>query len=616
MAILGQTQKDKDFNNAIKETEREIKGYVEVIYADTNNSSYYPEYPEKAKISGTFEINDGNRKNKNYASLEENYTKLDGSFLLPNKNVVGDHAGYISTEIFEKISNKKVILDVNNPLISEEHIVPVIASGITIYFFNNVANDFELKIISENDEETIFNIKNNTQSVFHQFFENDITIKKMELTITTMEYPNRRIRITEIDFGISNLYEDNELVSFTTNEEIDLFIEKLPINDCTINLNNYTNDFDPLNPKGLIKYLTENCVIKPFVGVAMKTNGVDYRSLGYYYLRDWSADTNGNVTLNGQSYMGILSNLALKDDPTRKILSNIFKTPSELNSAFNSYYNYTFSLDSRMNFWNTGETNLMNNIIAGIFRYIGIGALNSSNILYISRDNKLIENEYYEKLVSPNFINISLNELLEEPKVEIRQKISKINFKVQSEDFDNIKTEILLEQEHTLNSETEEIWFKFSKLQYSLSNNATLTYTTTGSGSAELYDSNIKLCYIKMYGKKGDKFNLKVTAQTGTVTNKENTITYFLENENGREISYDFTNYQMTLATNIEKIAKNLITRDYKYKISGNFNGNPLLEPRIKANVETKFGNKNIVITKITNTFDGGLTGYFEGVGN
>ena len=31
--------------------------------------------------------------------------------------------------------------------------------------------------------------------------------------------------------------------------------------------------------------------------------------MGYFYLRDWSSDNDGNVTLNGQSLMGILSNL-------------------------------------------------------------------------------------------------------------------------------------------------------------------------------------------------------------------------------------------------------------------------------------------------------------------
>lgn len=112
-----------------------------------------------------------------------------------------------------------------------------------------------------------------------------------------MEYPNRRIRISEIDFGISNIYENDELISFTTNEEIDILKQSVPINDCTINLNNYNRDFDPLNPQGLVKYLTQNCIIKPFCGVLVENAGAEYKSLGYYYLDNWNANVDGNVTL-------------------------------------------------------------------------------------------------------------------------------------------------------------------------------------------------------------------------------------------------------------------------------------------------------------------------------
>ena len=150
---------NEEFNKAITNTEREVKGYVEVIYNDTDNSQYAPSFPEKALISGYYEINDGYRKNKNYASLEENYTELDGSFLLPNKKNIGDKAGYVSNKLFKDITDTKITLDVDNPLVAEENRIPVKASGITIYFFNNIAYDFILKIVDENDKETIFNIK-------------------------------------------------------------------------------------------------------------------------------------------------------------------------------------------------------------------------------------------------------------------------------------------------------------------------------------------------------------------------------------------------------------------------------------------------------------------------
>lgn len=612
-------EKDERFFESIKKSDREIKGYVEVVYKDVNNASYYPSFPSKAEISGYFEINDDKRKVKNYASLEENYTELDGSFLLPNKKVVGDDAGYISSSIFESVTNPNFILDVNNPLIEEEYRTPVETVGLTIYFFNNIAQDFQIKITDNNNVETIFNIENNQSSVFHQIFDNPITISKMEMVITSMEYPNRRIRIPEIDFGITDLYEDNELISFTTNEEVDIFMQSLPVNDCSINLNNYDHDFDPLNPKGLVQYLTEKCLIKPYVGVLTEENGFDYRSLGNYYLNDWSANSDGNVTLNGQSLMGILNNLELRDSSSIKILTNKIISVADFNDYLVKLYNYYFSLDFMTYLHFTSETNLLNILVAGIL-YQDAFSEKYDSILYIDRDDCITSKNYYEVFnkIYDVKLDISLDDMLEEPKVEARQKISKINFTKQSfKNSSSSETKTILNETYTLSKTTEFVWFKFSE-PISASNTPTLSFTSSKSGTATLIDNNTKICYVRLFGEIGETFTLTMTsAQIASLSEKSNS-SYSIESEeeNGQEITYDITEVVLTESISLDFLASKIKEKDKKYKMSGNFNGNPLIEPRKYVEIETKFGKKNILITKITNTFDGGLTGYFEGVGN
>ena len=605
---------NEEFNKAITNTEREVKGYVEVIYNDTDNSQYAPSFPEKALISGYYEINDGYRKNKNYASLEENYTELDGSFLLPNKKVVGDKAGYISNKLFKDITNTKITLNIDNPLVEEENRIPIEASGITIYFFNNVAYDFELKITDKDDKETIFNIKDNRQNVFHQFFESSIAIKKMELTISSMEYSNRRIRISEIDFGISNLYENNELISFTTNEEIDILMQSLPINDCTINLNNYNHDFDPLNPQGLVKYLTQNCVIKPFAGV-LTDNGVEYESLGYYYLTDWNTNTDGNVTLNGKSLINILDKLELKDDSQNLILST--NMPPALLKIYYPDYKFNLSMND-LDLTFSSNINLLKNMIANIFKDMqSENIFYEDRILFINRENALCCNKYYDDTMD---LSISLNELLEEAKVEIRKQISKINFYIQQyAKSDTTSENILLEQDYTLSSSYEEAFFTFTTPTNLTNKNILpiITYTTTGTGTAKRIDANSKMCYLSFSGKSGDVFSFKIKADDYSLIKQEINKTSLIISDlkdNSQEITLDFVDYQKTDNINLEIFKNNFISRDKKYKISGNFNGNPLIQPRHKVKIETKFGNKEVIITKITNTFDGSLTGYFEGV--
>ena len=618
MANLTKTERDIEFTNTIKKSDREIKGYVEVIYKDVNNTSYYPSFPSKAEISGYFEINDEKRKIKNYASLEENYTELDGSFLLPNKKVVGDDAGYISSSTFENIKNPKFTLDIDNPLIEEKYRIPVETIGLTIYFFNNIAQDFQIKITDNNNVETIFNIENNQNSVFHQFFDNPITISKMEMTITSMEYSNRRIRIPEIDFGITDLYEDNELISFTTNEEIDVLKQSIPINDCTINLNNYDHDFDPLNPKGLVKYLTEKCLIKPYVGILTETNGIDYESLGYYYLSDWSADANGSVTLNGKSMVEILNKLKLKSSASAKLLNKGFKSANDLNNLFYLYYGFKFSLSTAITFWYTQNTNLIDNIVAGS---TGIfddenGILGSDHILFVSRDNVFSERDAFKQPIL-RYMKIDLDDMLEEPKVELRQKISKINFVTEQYKTSSEQTKLLDGKEYILNSTEEKVWFNYDKFQSeNITQAPTFTYTSNKNGSAQIIDSNTKMCYIQFNGSIGEKYIINLTTTGETTIDNKNTISYINDkvDDNGQELTYDFTGCQKTSGANIRNFAQNILKYDKEYKFSGNFSGNPLIEPRTIITLETKFGSKMIIITKITNTFDGGLTSYFEGV--
>ena len=196
------------FKKAIKATEREIKGYVEVIFDNQDGSGYtLTAAPERLKNSLESEIVDGIKKNKKYASLEENYTELDGSFLLPNYNVKGDKSGYVSNEIFSNIENRTITLSKESDFIT--------SSGITIYFENNIAQKFTLTIINGDDENVILEVEND-KSVYQHIFDNPMIIKSISINIQQMEYSNRRIRISEIDFGISQVYEGSDLVSFTT----------------------------------------------------------------------------------------------------------------------------------------------------------------------------------------------------------------------------------------------------------------------------------------------------------------------------------------------------------------------------------------------------------------
>ena len=593
----------ESFKKAIKSDTREIKGYVEIIYDDKNGSDYDLSIaPNRLRNSLSTEIVDGIRKNKRYASLEENYTELDGSFLLPNYNIKGDKTGYISEDIFSNIVSPTISLTKESDYIE--------SSGITIYFEDNIAQQFTITIIDSNDEIKSIGIKND-KNVYQLVFENTIKIKSLTIEITQIEYPNRRIRISEIDFGISQIYEGSDLVSFTTNEEIDLLLTSTPINNCTINLNNYKNSFNPLNPTGLVNYLTNNCIIKPFIGILTEENGIEYVSMGYFYLKDWSSNNDGNVTMNGQSLMARLANLNLKSDGSFLYNNNEAWNSSTLSAFFTKMYGYIFKLNiGRIyNRW-LKHFELLKYLQTEFSFQTGI---DWQRKFYISRKNEVIFDYINFDVVD----SISRKELIEDIKYESKTVLNKIKVK----DMDNYNTmysstqEDVINQSYTLTSNEEYVWFTFNKRIARNSNDKSFSYTNNGNGKAELVDYNNWLAYIKFTGNIGDIVTVHLTGYV-----YENPPTLELEFTNevpiGDILSLDFTEYFNADNNQLKANAEYYLNIDKKYKVSGNYIGDPSYIPGDTISVETKFGYKDFIITKHSLTFDGGLSGNFEGMGD
>lgn len=586
------------FKKAIKATEREVKGYVEVIFDNQDGSGYQlTTAPERLRNSLDTEIVDGIKKNKKYASLEENYTELDGSFLLPNYNIIGDKTGYVSNEIFSNIENRTITLSKESDFVT--------SSGITIYFENNIAQRFTLTITNSDDESITLEAEND-KSVYQHIFENPISIKSININIQQMEYSNRRIRISEIDFGISQVYEGSDLVSFTTNEEIDLLFTSTPINTCTVNLNNYDNSFNPLNPTGLVKYLTDNCIMKPYIGVLTEENGIEYVPMGYFYLKDWSSDNDGNVTLNGQSLMGILANLELKTDGN--FLSNSY-TPNQAMKYFTNMYGYSFaftygSIDPTY----TKQTKLLDYLqeeYSSLCLVHDYAFPDYVMALYIDRNNTFREDSFSKK----NVETLSRNDLLDEPKDEVISGIKEVDITSYSYTYsiDQKNTQVL-NVEHTLTKNVEYIWYKLNKKTI----NGVFSYTSEKNGKATLIDNNECLLFVKIEGEIGEKIIISYTGDTKN-------ITYMKYNQSNSLKIGDVYEYKIDgyLSPNARKyMIEGIYNNNHNHKMDINYIGDPSLIPGDSILIETMFGNKNIIITKQKLTFDGGLSGNIEGVGN
>ena len=179
-----------------------------------------------------------------YATLEENFTKVDGSmFFLPRRNA--SHT-YLDTGIVsEKLLSEAIFeLTINLNMAATDF------KGITINFGENYPVDFDM--VSSSGQ--VIEYRNNTDSLFttEEVLENTTQVK---LVVYTMKNPQSRLRIYSIRFGYGLVYYNNDVMSSSLESYVSPIGADVPQIDFTVQLKNYDHYFNVDNPKSAINFL-------------------------------------------------------------------------------------------------------------------------------------------------------------------------------------------------------------------------------------------------------------------------------------------------------------------------------------------------------------------------
>ena len=606
------------FKKAIKNDNREVHGYIDIKYQNeyyTRSVTQIPTPLNLVRSTGSGIINYSKIMPK-YATLEDNYTLLDGSFMVWNENVT-DGKAYISNDLFENINDKTIIISNSSTTIPSK--------GITIYFKENLPFDFTINVIDTNDNITTENVTNNQSYTYQFIFSDEIYISRVEINITSVEFPKNRLRIAYVDFNLGDLYEDNELISFDVNESLDLLGETVPINTCEINLNNYPNSvggnkFDPINPKGLTKYLNNDVTLEPYIGVLTEDNGVEYVKMGTFYLDDWSSNSDGNTTLSGSSVIAKLKNMTIPDDGGFFALT----TSEELSSYLNQRTNYSFYLMNGYYAFNNSKLEV-NDLLEYLKLLIPFNSIYPDGGTYTFR--KFLANRYnivrLDTLDTNVVDSISRDLLREDVDYETKNKIKELKIRYQSiSAYGNTQREQIINNTHTLFNTEEYVWYKIDGKRI-WDENPSFTYNVvSGSGSASLVDKNHYFMVVKYTGTVGSKISVNYTNRTQNETKsiKESVIT--LNNDtNGDNLDIDISDFGYAYDEYLQLIQNYYKNMDKNYIIKAKTMGDPSLEIGDTIAIQTRYtdindGYKNMIITKQKFTFDGGLSCEIEGVGD
>lgn len=244
----------------------------------------------EAPISRLEQATNKVRETKKYATFEQDYFKLDGSFHVPPKKEenISSELGWWSDTLCSSdcTFNPYQVLEFN---FSKEHS----SMGLTLLFdvlSNECASDFDINVFGATGNLIKHeSIVNNTESKF-VFIEHLSNYTKIVITIKKWCRSYRRAKIVEVDFGVIKQYEDDKLVSINLLEQMDVVSNYLPSNEIKFTIDNSDKAFNILNPSGFFSFLKEKQEVFTEFGVELEDGTIEYIPMGKHYLREWQSD--------------------------------------------------------------------------------------------------------------------------------------------------------------------------------------------------------------------------------------------------------------------------------------------------------------------------------------
>ncbi len=226
---------------------------------------------------------------RKYATFEQDYFKLDGSFCIPPRPEEDEsELGWWS----EELCGADGVFDIPQTVeftFLEEHN----SMGLTIHFDDKTkeyAADFNIDVYrADNTLIARESVIGNTQTTY--VWVNGLDYYgKIVVTIKRWAKPFRRARIAEIDFGIIKVYEGDKLIKVKLIEQMNVVGDTLPANEIKFTIDNSSREFNILNPNGFYRFLKDRQELSLSIGVEIEEDEFEFIDIEKYYLTDWQSD--------------------------------------------------------------------------------------------------------------------------------------------------------------------------------------------------------------------------------------------------------------------------------------------------------------------------------------
>lgn len=217
-----------------------------------------------------------------YATLEEEFTKVDGSmFFLPRATEGGRYydTGIVSDKLVSE-ARCEVAISLNT--------IATDFKGLTINFGENYPVDFD--IVGSTGQTIEF--RGNTKSKWstEEVLENTTYIK---LVFYKMKNPQSRLRIYSIMFGYGLVYYNDSVMSSALDSYVSPIGADVPQFDFSVTLKNYDHYFNVDNPNSAINYLETGQEMDIMYGYQTPgSDTIEWIQGNHLWCSEWESDDN------------------------------------------------------------------------------------------------------------------------------------------------------------------------------------------------------------------------------------------------------------------------------------------------------------------------------------
>ena len=223
---------------------------------------------------------------KQYATMENNYFKMDGSMYFMPEDVQS-----VSPEAVSEYVLGDVLIDFGTV---------VNLKGLTIEFGETYPIEFSLE--TQNYSNTFLN--NSKDFVTTDSFGETSYIR---ITPIMMVGGQQRIRINSIVFGVGLSFGNSDVQNFTYDDFVSTISEELPSESISVNLFDKFDQFNVDDKNSYIGFLDTGQEVKVSFGVTLKDKTIEWLKHSTLYLSDWDSQK-GYFSISAVDKLSSLNN--------------------------------------------------------------------------------------------------------------------------------------------------------------------------------------------------------------------------------------------------------------------------------------------------------------------